>query len=379
MEKFVVTNFYFNLILVSRSLPRFVIKRVHTIFHGNDACFFIDFEQILCRTIYNGEQDIIIVIIFSKNPASFNLFPIFIFRIFRNDKRTRLCTCEVRSFVIIHKPDHKTTIEHTTRNRSAIQIHNPENHVLAAFLLRIFNNLDIERFRRFTCVLLDYNMLFLSILAERHKMRIIFVGRIFSQILTFCKLFRTVTSIWSFIISILSIRICNFIKERKAVIEGHFCMNRIRQIKIHVIPNVITFFKLIIRKNVCLDFGRVERNVMEFTIEFRFEPERFTCNQLSCNTKMIINRKVSGSHKCTLETGSSTIVTICSLKCRPINISCCIEQDVACVIGISNNLYFRQINIIPGFSIIIPSSFVINISYLNFSIISSTFEIKAIS
>ena len=105
-------------------------------------------------------------------------------------------------------------------------------------------------------------------------------------------------------------------------------MSGIRQIEIHAIPIVFLFFKRILNKDVSLNFGRIERNVMESPINIRFEPKRLARNQLPSKIHVILNCKSTGCHESALITNIN--------HGFPVYILCRIKQQITCINRISS-------------------------------------------
>ena len=70
-------------------------------------------------------------------------------------------------------------------------------------------------------------------------------------------------------------------------------MGGIREVKFHVVPFIVIFLKTVVEEDIRLDFGRVERHVVEFSVDIGFKPKRLTGNQLPCKIHVVLNYKSS--------------------------------------------------------------------------------------
>ena len=155
-------------------------------------------------------------------------------------------------------------------------------------------------------------------------------------------------------------------------------MGGIRQCEFHVVPLIRFFLKLVTSKDVCLDFRRVERNVVEFTIKFRFKPKPLASNQLTSNAQVVINHERTRGHKGSLEMSTIASISRTRLKRHPFHISRRIEQKITRIVRIRDNRSLAQIKVFPRLGCFVPSSFVINIDNLNSQVIGRIIKIKAI-
>ena len=121
--------------------------------------------------------------------------------------------------------------------------------------------------------------------------------------------------------------------------------------------NRALFFEFVLCKNIGLDFGSVERDIVEFTVEVRFELELLTSNQLACNTEMVCNEEIVCCNKGSLEFSTCSFVTTSSYKRLPINTGCRIEQKIT---GIIRICYWRYVKFIQIDPYIITISVILN-------------------
>ena len=344
-----------------RHLPFFVIKSLDSIFHFYDTGVRIDFEQIGIAT-FNGVDKLIVFGIRSLDLPS-NRFR----RIFRD---TQFYLIQIhkhrRCIVDIHKLNHKASVKLIARKDGSVQVRNLEHHKFITFAFFIQLYLDVRRNQRLTITLINGDVFDLIFRAQRHRMR--FVSKI--QIFKSSKRALFVLAI----AVILATRRINIgAKESKAVIKGDIGVCSIRQIEIHRMP-FGAFLKQALGKHVRVDFWRVERDIVEFSAKFRFEPKCSSGNQLTSNANIVCNSQITC---CNIR--SLIIRLLIAIHGSPRNIRIRIEQEITGIIGIRHNCYCGYINgAAVGFfpRTTIPFCSVIDVSNLNLRVICRTTDIN---
>ena len=354
-------GFHNNGIRCSRHLPFFVVKSLDAIFHFHDSGARINFEQIGI-TPFNGVDEFIAVRVVRLDLPHNSLC-----RIFRNAEFNFVQIHKYRRIIVdIHKLDDKASIKLVSRKNGSVQIRYLEHHEFVAFTGFVQFHLDIRRNRRITIPFFNSDVPHLVVRAQRHRMRFISKVQIFRG---------RKRSLFVLAITVIlaTRRIDIGTEESKAIVKGHIGVCSIRQIEIHRMP-FGAFLKQALGKHVRVDFWRVERDIVEFSAKFRFEPKRATSNQLPGNTDMVIDCKITRRNIRTLVIGF-----LIGIHRRPVNIGIRIEQEITGIIGIRHNCYCGYIN---GAAIrffpraTIPLCSVIDVSHLNLRVICRTTDIN---
>ena len=271
-----------------------------------------------------------------------------------------------RIVVDIYKLDDKASIKLVSRKNGSVQIRYLEHHEFVAFTGFVQFHLDIRRNRRLTISFFNSDVPHLVVRAQRHRMRFISKVQIFRG---------RKRSLFVLAITVIlaTRRIDIGTEERKAIVKGHIGVCSIRQIEIHRMP-FGAFLKQALGKHVRVDFWRVERDIVEFSAKFRFEPKCSSGNQLTRNANIVCNSQITC---CNIR--SLIIRLLIAIHGSPRNIRIRIEQEITGIIGIRHNCYCGYIN---GAAIrffpraTIPLCSVIDVGHLNFRVVCRTADIN---